>query len=185
MLYGEEHLLFVVRVIDLLRLDDLFLMKHFDGVKPEVMFAPNCHGERGSDGEETRLTEMDSPEAACPKGTLKVKVGETIGPFCSTLVWKGVIYGTRLIYALASFAAFTGSLCRERTAVLDVWNGEGKTWDGLLLLLWRLLVTMGKVAKFVCHAPDHTKGLEVYVVGGREGGSGMWMRGNKERRRWE
>jgi hypothetical protein len=42
MLYSEQHLLFIVRVIDLLRLDDLFLLKDFDGIKPEVMFAPDC-----------------------------------------------------------------------------------------------------------------------------------------------
>jgi len=147
MLYGEEHLLFVVRVIDLLRLDDLFLMKNFDGIKPEVMFAPN---------------KMDSPEAASPQSALKVEVGETIGALCSPLVWKRVVYRMRVNYALASLAAFAGSLCRDRTTVLEVWNGEGRAWDGLLLLkwvlLWKLLVAMGKVAKFVCHAPDHTQG---------------------------
>jgi hypothetical protein len=42
MLYSKEHVLFVVGVIDLLGLDDLFLLKHFDGIKPEIVFAPDC-----------------------------------------------------------------------------------------------------------------------------------------------
>jgi hypothetical protein len=41
-LHSEQHLLLVVRVIDLLGLDDLILLKHFDGIKPEIMFAPDC-----------------------------------------------------------------------------------------------------------------------------------------------
>ena len=41
MLYSEQHLLFVVCVINLLGLDDLFLLEHFDGIKPEIVFAPD------------------------------------------------------------------------------------------------------------------------------------------------
>jgi len=96
MLYSEQHLLFIVRVIDLLRLDDLFLLKDFDGIKPEVMFAPD---------------KVDPSKAARAEGTLKVKVGETVGALCSPLVGKeGLVYGTPLIYALATLAAFAGAL---------------------------------------------------------------------------
>jgi hypothetical protein len=42
MLYSEQHLLLVVCVVDLLRLDDFFLLEYFDGIKPEIMFAPDC-----------------------------------------------------------------------------------------------------------------------------------------------
>lgn len=42
MLHSEQHLLLVVCVVDLLGLDDLFLLKHFDGIEPEIMFAPDC-----------------------------------------------------------------------------------------------------------------------------------------------
>ena len=41
MLYGEQHLLLIVCVVNLLGLDDLFLLKHFDGIKPEIVFAPD------------------------------------------------------------------------------------------------------------------------------------------------
>jgi hypothetical protein len=57
MLHGEQHLLFIVCVIDLLRLDDLFLLKDLDGIEPEVVFAPNCQvvsvRVRGSRGRHT------------------------------------------------------------------------------------------------------------------------------------
>jgi hypothetical protein len=42
MLHSKQHLLLIIRVIDLLRLDDLFLVKDLDGVKPEVVFASDC-----------------------------------------------------------------------------------------------------------------------------------------------
>ena len=110
MLHREQHLLFIVCVIDLLRLDDLFLVEDFDGVKPEVVFAPDCQmsdGKRESKGQEVGPTKMDPPEAARAEGTLKVEVGETVRALGSTLVWKdGFVYGTIFIYALATFAAF-------------------------------------------------------------------------------
>ena len=42
MLYSEQHLLLIVCVVNLLGLDDLFLLEHFDGIKPEIVFAPDC-----------------------------------------------------------------------------------------------------------------------------------------------
>lgn len=55
---------------------------------------------------------MDPPETAGAECALKEKVGESIGTLWSTLVGKeGVVYGMRLIYALTTFAAFTGALC--------------------------------------------------------------------------
>ena len=54
---------------------------------------------------------MDAPEAACAECALKEEVSESVGAFCSTLVWERVVYETRVIYTLATFAAFTGALC--------------------------------------------------------------------------
>ena len=42
MLHGEQHLLFVVGVVDLLVRDDLFLVENFDGVEAMVVYAPDC-----------------------------------------------------------------------------------------------------------------------------------------------
>jgi hypothetical protein len=57
---------------------------------------------------------MDTPETARAEGALEEKVGETVGALCSTLVWEvGFVYGTCLIHALATFAAFAGALCRD------------------------------------------------------------------------
>jgi hypothetical protein len=42
MLHSEEHLLFIVCMVDLLRLDDLFLLQDLDGIEAEVMFASDC-----------------------------------------------------------------------------------------------------------------------------------------------
>ena len=54
---------------------------------------------------------MDPPEAAGAECALEEKVAESISALRSTLVGKGrVVYGTRVIYALATFAAFTGAL---------------------------------------------------------------------------
>jgi hypothetical protein len=73
MLYSKQHLLFVICVINLLGLDDLFLLKHFDGIEAEIVFAPD---------------KMDPPEAAGAECALKVKVGESVGALWSTLVGK-------------------------------------------------------------------------------------------------
>lgn len=54
---------------------------------------------------------MDPPEAPGAECALEEKVDESVGTLWSTLVGKeGVVYGTRLVYALATFAAFTGAL---------------------------------------------------------------------------
>ena len=55
---------------------------------------------------------MDSPEAAGAECALKEEVGESVGALWSTLAWEvGLVYGTCLIYALATFAALAGALC--------------------------------------------------------------------------
>jgi hypothetical protein len=54
---------------------------------------------------------MDSPEAARAECPLKKKVSESVGTLCSTLAWEvRLVYGTCIIYALATFAALAGAL---------------------------------------------------------------------------
>ena len=63
-------MLFIVCVIDLLRLDDLFFVKDFDGVKPEVVFAPDCQmsdGERESKGKKLALPRWTRPKLPVPR----------------------------------------------------------------------------------------------------------------------
>ena len=71
---------------------------------------------------------MDPSEAARAEGTLEVEVGETVCALLSTLVWKcGFVHGTRIIYALATLAAFACALCGDGTAVFEVCiRGYGK-----------------------------------------------------------
>ena len=57
---------------------------------------------------------MDPSEATRTEGALKIEVGETVRALSSTLVWEDrFVYETLLIYALATFAAFTGTLCGD------------------------------------------------------------------------
>lgn len=46
------------------------------------------NGEHENDDQEAGPTKVDPPEAAGAKRALKVKVGESVGALCSTLVGK-------------------------------------------------------------------------------------------------
>jgi hypothetical protein len=104
-LHSKQHLLFIVGVIDLFRLDDLLLLQDFDGVKPEIMFTPN---------------EMDPTETTGAEGALKVKVGESVNALLPTLVGEGLVCQSRVIYALSPFATLASALSGNGTAMLYV-----------------------------------------------------------------
>jgi hypothetical protein len=132
-LHSKEHLLFVVRVIDLLRLDNLFLMQDFDGVKPEIMFTPN---------------KMDPTETASAESALEVKVGETVGALLPTLVGER-LWHSSVIYALSPFAALASALSGNRTAVF-VCMGCRERLLGVRFV--------SEMAELVCHASNHHQG---------------------------
>jgi hypothetical protein len=99
-------------MVDLLRLDDLFLLQDFDGIEAEVVFAPDCEDSEFDEwGWGSRHTKMNPSKTACAEGTLKEKVGETVGTLGTTLVRKrGLVWGTRIIYTLATFTTLASAL---------------------------------------------------------------------------
>ena len=78
MLDSAEHLALVVRVLDLLHLDDLLLLQDLDGVEALVVLA---------------LDEVDATERAGTEGALDLEVGEVVFTLCNASLLRGRVLG--------------------------------------------------------------------------------------------
>lgn len=131
-----QHLALIIRVLDLLHLDDLRLLQHLDGIVSLIMLG---------------LHQMHTSKTSSSKSSLDIEVGQIVLALCSAhlrllrllllLLWLrrlGLRYPTILV--LARHILLLLSRIRDACAVMLRWIDQIRdTWQVILSLLVLLL----------------------------------------------